>query len=88
MKTFEVDFTQRLEITVDEEKFTDEFLDEFAEHFFPFDTVREHIAHIAQLYARGVYEGSRGEFVEGYGNIAEEFDVKIKHVYCDETIWD
>lgn len=88
MKTFDVDVTQRLEITVDETKFTEEFFDEFTEYFFPYDTIEEHVKHIAQLYARGVYQGSRGEFVEGYGKIDEEFGVKVKEIYCDETLWD
>lgn len=69
MKTLIFEVTQTVEVTVDEAKFTPEFMAEFRAHFFDFDTVADHAGHIAQLQARGVIELdiSRDEFIEGYG---------------------
>ncbi len=55
---------QEVEVEVDESKFTPEFMEMFRDVFFKFETIEEHIEHLAQLEARSVY----GEFVEGYGN--------------------
>jgi len=58
---------QEVEVEVDESKFTPEFMEMFRGVFFNFDTIEEHIEHLAQLEARSVY----GEFIEGYGNRSE-----------------
>lgn len=61
-------------VTLDENKFTAEFMAEFADSFFPFSSIEEHAEHIGQLAAREVYtfaRHNRGEFVEGYGPIGE-----------------
>lgn len=68
MKTYRVEITQTIEVTLDEAKFDEAFMAEFRESFFDFDTLEEHAEHIAQLYARGLWEDSLGNrFIEGYG---------------------
>src|SRR5690606_17976566 len=56
--------TQEIVVSIDTAKFTEEFMAEFRESFYPFNTVDDHMEHIAQLAARGIWNG---EFVEGYG---------------------
>ncbi|MGX5776498.1 hypothetical protein [Methylorubrum zatmanii] len=60
-------------VTVDETKFTPEFMEEFRKSFFPFHTIDEHIGHIGQLAARGML---RDDFIEGYGPPAA-FGIKV-----------
>lgn len=65
---FLVRVEQTVEVTLDETKFTPEFMTEFPKSFFPFDTLDEHAEHLAQLHARGVYDMEFPKvFVEGYG---------------------
>ena len=78
MKTYKVEVVQLVEVTLDETKFTEEFMEEFRESFFPFFDIEDHAEHIAQLHARDVYQGMRNEFVEGYAVIDKEFGVKVK----------
>lgn len=74
----EVIISQVLLIEIDETKFTDQFMEEFRQSFFPFDTTDEHFEHIAQLQARGVIdlEFNPTEFIEGYGP-ANEMGIKL-----------
>lgn len=67
-----VTVTQTVTVDVKDDVFTQEMLDAFADAFYSFSTVDEHIEHLAQLAARGLLEPSNGydnlvEFVEGYG---------------------
>ncbi|AXQ69957.1 tape measure protein [Caulobacter phage CcrSC] len=64
-------------VTVDPAKFTPEFMEEFREHFFDYDTIEEHIEHLGSLYGRGVIEGFPNEFIEGYG-VAKEMGIAFK----------
>lgn len=59
-----VECTIRVRVQVDETKFTEAFMAEFREHFFPFQTIEEHIEHLGQLAARGELNLN---FIEGYG---------------------
>lgn len=68
--------TIEVEVTVDELKFTDEFLAEFRASFYNF-TVDDHIQHIAQLEARGLLNPS---FTEGYGPLAD-FGIEARAVH-------
>ena len=81
----EVTVTQRVEVTVDETKFTDEFMAEFRQNMYPFDTIQDHILHLAQLYARGITDDFPGDFIEGYGRPAE-FGIKFRTVGMDVEI--
>lgn len=63
-----VQVTIDVDVTVDESKFTDEWMAEWRTVFYDFHTVDDHIQHIAQLEARGLL--SR-DFTEGYGPLAD-----------------
>lgn len=68
--------TQEIEVTIDETKFDENFMEEFRKTFFPFETVSDHIEHLAQLRARGI--AGNNDFIEGYGETEEmgiRFDV-------------
>ena len=66
-----------LSIEVDETKFTEEWMEEFRKHFYPFFTVQDHVEHLAQLQACGVIELPDSQaFIEGYGK-PEEMGIKI-----------
>lgn len=57
--------SQTVEVTLDESKFTPEFMAEFKRSFYEFDTIDEHRKHLAQLHARGLCDDF--SFIEGYG---------------------
>ena len=66
MKFF-VDVVQRVEVTLDETKFTQEFLADFQRMISPrIKTVEDHARHLGELCARGVITTVYME-VEGYG---------------------
>lgn len=67
MTEFEVEVLQIVKVTLDETKFTPEFMEEFRASFFPFEELTEHAEHIAQLAARDIFGGFPDEFIEGYG---------------------
>lgn len=74
LKTFDVEVTQFVRVTMDVDKFTPEFMTEFREIFYKFTDIEDHAMHLAQLIARGAAELSPDlpkEFVEGYGQIGE-----------------
>ena len=64
VKTVKV--AQYVKVTIDESKFDETFMKEFQENFYNFTSIDDHIEHLAQLYARGLYDN--GDFIEGYGN--------------------
>lgn len=74
MITRDVEVKQIVRVTIDETKFTPEFMEEFRRFFFPYDTIDDHLEHIAQLVARGVVDFDwRGDsFIEGYGHAKEK----------------
>ena len=67
MTTKTIEVVIAVKVTVDESKFTPEFMDEFKESFYQFDDLDDHMKHIAQMEARGILTGSANEFIEGYG---------------------
>ena len=80
MITKTIQVTQAVEVTVDETKFTPEFMAEFREGFYPFNDLDEHVEHIAQMEARGLLTGLEKEFIEGYGMAV---DMGIKATVVD-----
>ncbi|GAB6043322.1 hypothetical protein [Endothiovibrio diazotrophicus] len=84
MITKTVEVTQVIEVTVDETKFTPEFLAEFSSYMFPFEDVDEHIKHLAQMHARGLADYP-STFIEGYGE-AKDMGIKFKVVEQREEI--
>lgn len=71
---------QDVEVTVDESKFTPQFMESFRRHFYGFQTIDEHIDHIAQARARGLIQSS-ADFLEGYGPL-KDFGVAVRVVDC------
>jgi len=69
MITREVEVVIVVRVTVDETKFTPEFMAEFAAAITNYDTVEEHVENLAWLHARGIVE--EGDRVEGYGPLDE-----------------
>jgi hypothetical protein len=60
--------TQIVTVAVDETKFTPEFMADFRKTMYPFQTLDDHLEHLAQLYARGLHDTAmRNTFIEGYG---------------------
>jgi hypothetical protein len=73
---------QTIVVTVDETKFTSEFMREFRLHFYPFDTLDKHIEHLAQLHARGL--AADHSFIEGYGP-AKDMGIRFRTEGGTET---
>lgn len=80
MITKTIQVTQTIKVTVNEAKFTSEFMAGFRDAFYPFDDLNEHIEHIAQMTARGLLTGMEDEFIEGYGKV---IDMGIKAEVVD-----
>lgn len=85
MKTFTVEVTQTVTVTLDETKFDEVFMQEFRDSFFNFDTIDEHAEHLAQLEARGITDEFGQNFIEGYGPAAE-MGIKMAVVGVDMDI--
>ncbi len=81
----EVTVVQRIQVEIDEEKFDPKFLQEFAETFYDFKTVEEHILHLGQMFARGIMPECG--FVEGYGELAE-MGIKVRDIDLETTLSD
>lgn len=64
-----------VEVEIDDAMFTETFMEEFRESFYPFYDIERHIEHIAQLEARGLLE----DFTEGYGPI-KDMGIKARTV--------
>jgi hypothetical protein len=63
-----VEVTFLVEVEVDETKFTPEWIADWQKVFYPFNSVEDHIEHIAQMEARDILNPN---FTEGYGPLAE-----------------
>lgn len=66
MKKFTNEVTQTVEVTLDETKFTEEWMADWRKSFYPFHTIQDHAQHLAQLCARGIVDPWT-TFIEGYG---------------------
>lgn len=64
----QVTITYLVEVEVDETKFTPQFLEEYQEHHRPFETIDDHITHIAMLAAQDLLDET---FTEGYGPLKD-----------------
>lgn len=72
-KTYDIRVIQNVRVTLDESKFTEEWMAEFRRSFYQMNSTMEHAEHIAQLEARGVYGWgiTKDTFIEGYGPAGE-----------------
>jgi hypothetical protein len=66
MTTIRVRVIQVVHVTLDETKFTPEFMAEFRRHFFDLRTIEGHAEHLAQMYTRGICD--QYSFIQGYGH--------------------
>jgi hypothetical protein len=73
-----VEVTFLVEVEVDETKFTPEWITDWQKVFYPFNSVEDHIEHIAQMEARDILNP---KFTEGYGPLA---DMGIKASVIDQ----
>jgi hypothetical protein len=73
MKTFTVNVTQTVEVSLNEAMFTKEFMEEFSRDFFYVNELEDHAEHIAQMAARELYNFGQhsNDFVEGYGPLKD-----------------
>jgi hypothetical protein len=84
MITKDVQITHVVRVTVDETKFTKEFLAEFQSYMFQFRDVNKHIEHLGYLFAVNLLD-EYSSFVEGYGR-PSDFGMKFEHVVHDVEI--
>lgn len=77
MRTFNVEVTQNIVITLDETKFTPEFLAEFNAGIVDWgDDLEKHAEHLAWTHATGRHDleyttAATAPFVEGYGPVCD-----------------
>lgn len=83
MQTRTVRVEQIFEVSIDDTKFTPEFMAEFNRTMYRFGSVNRHIEHLAQLYARGIAD--EYGFIEGYGK-ASEFGIKFRRIAGGQEI--
>lgn len=76
MKTT-ISFQTDVDVYYDPEKFTPKFMESFRGVFYDFDSVEEHLSHIASCAARGLVGGVNGDFLEGYGNL-KDFGIRVR----------
>lgn len=63
-----IEVTQVIEVEYDEAQFSEQFMQEFRQHLYDFETIDDHLKHLAQLRAREIVHS--GGFVEGYGPLS------------------
>lgn len=86
MRTFEVEVTQVIRVTLDDTKFDESFMEEFRQSFYDFDTIEQHAEHIAQLCARGLADPNwPNSFIEGYGE-AKDMGISSEDVWQDQRV--
>lgn len=88
MTKFVVEVVSEIQVTLDESKFTPEFMESYRQHFYSSVTSIEHHArHLAQLQARGIVDRPQinNGFIEGYGNV-QEFGVEIETIDIETQI--
>jgi hypothetical protein len=79
----EVQVVKVIEVTIDEEKFTPEFFEEFNASMHDLgDDVDEHIKFLATLHVRGVADND--SFIEGYGP-AKDMGIRFEEIGDEET---
>lgn len=98
MRTFTVDVTQTIEVTLDDTKFTPEFFKEYNESITYRGgddgdiewALRNHAEHLAWVHATGVealdyVTPSAAAFVEGYGP-ASDMGIKAREIATETEV--
>ena len=81
---------QSVEISLNEEAFTEEFLSEYRTTMFDFD-IYGHAEHISQLVIRGLIPLPiiKGQTFEGYGDLSDFVsDIKVSRLSMEPVICD
>jgi hypothetical protein len=78
-----VTVTFDVSVEVDESKFTDEYMKIFREVFYDFETIEDHMCHLAQLEVRGLLDDQP----EGYGELSL-MGIKVKVMNREQEIED
>ena len=73
--------TQEITVTVDESRFTPEFMASYSKHFHECEAVENHMQYIAKCCALGII-ASKGDFLEGYGKL-DDFGIRFKRESID-----
>lgn len=85
---------QYVDVTLDESKFDEAFMEDFRRSFYPFTTVEEHAEHIGQMVVRevtgGKWDPKTGgrDFIEGYGP-PKKMGIEVErwaHFECETDI--
>ena len=77
-RKFQVEVVRTVLVTIDETKFTQEFLDEFSSYISSsIDDIETHIEHLAWTFAAG--RADDDQFIEGYGP-AKDFGIKFEEL--------
>jgi hypothetical protein len=84
MITKKVNVIQTVKVTVSDDKFTDKFMEEFRDQFYNFNTIDDHIKHLAQYHVRfgEIYDD---DFIEGYG-YAKDMGIFVSYEDQEEEI--
>ncbi|WP_395175552.1 hypothetical protein [Roseibium alexandrii] len=77
-----VQLTVEIEVEVDEDKFTPDFVEEFNRSMFHTDCIEDHIEHLAFIGVQ--QEPSADSFIEGYGKL-NEMGIKLSKPQFVET---
>lgn len=81
MRKYKAIVSIEVEVEIDDSMFTETFMEEFRESFYPFYDIERHVEHIAQLEARGMLD----EFTEGYGPI-KDMGIEARTVTWDTEV--
>jgi hypothetical protein len=82
MITKTVAVTHYVDVQVDETKFTEEFMSNYREYMYEFDSIDDHIRYLARLAVEGYVDefDKSDKFIEGYGP-QHEFGISAL-MYC------
>jgi len=70
IKKYRLEVTTTVDIEIDLDKFTPEWMDEFRGYMYPeFTSLEDHVKHIAECVASGMDEY---RYIEGYGDIQDQ----------------
>lgn len=75
-----VEVTQNVEVEFPDNFLTPEFMKQFRDSFYNFNSRAQHFEHVAQLHARGLV--GEDSFIEGYGD-AKALGIKMQIVGQD-----
>lgn len=86
MAKFTIEVTQMVEIELDETKFDDAFMAEYAGYITALDTIKEHAENLAWVHATGREDlESHNCFIDGYGP-AKDMGIKARVIDTETEV--